>query len=147
MENGAMLIKGYKFSVLRCVSSEGLMFIMETIFKVLYCIPESCFEHRAGMFSPWKSQQTTHYVRWRICYLTVFLETFYNIYLYKNDHIVHLKLTLYRNKLKENIKGRIMSIEAGITFVVHISGAGEKHLVYSSWALMYMDSVTVVPRL
>lgn len=53
-----------------------------------------------------------------MCWLVLLRETFYNIYLYKNYNICHLKLTLYLNKSEEKHWRKKVSIEAGIIFVV-----------------------------
>lgn len=60
---------------------------------------------------------------------------------------LYLLNRLYVKKLSENTKGKKMIIDTGVIFVVHTSGAEEKHPVHSIWALGCMGSVSVVPRL
>ena len=85
------------------------------------------------MLSLLEQQENANYVRGRMCSLILLWERFYNVHLYENYHIVHLKLRRYLNKSvewtwKDRKKGSKCHFccEQG-----SIPGAEEKHVVHS----------------
>ena len=85
------------------------------------------------MLSLLEQQDNANYVRGRMCSLILLWERFYNVHVYENYHIVHLKLRRYLNKSvewtwKDRKKGSKCHFccEQG-----SIPGAEEKHVVHS----------------